>query len=314
MYGRILAEVFALNGADNPISQANYLQSLRPSAKLLWQAYRNQAVAVNYAAPAIQEAYLLRYFVPYSHLLPAVLRDLELKGIRVAAPDGLLTACFFGCGPGPEVAGLIRHLRQKAERPEMLIARMFDVASASWQHGRTIAKNSILTGDWDAALMEIVPVVADISANGLFSANGGARHRIDDADLIVFQNCLNELSTTALASAANNLRALLIAAKRHTTFVLIERDGYGATDDMLRSLCQWAATQSIAFTSVGDLSVASELNCRGMLDEVPEIMTKHLFVRKRDMTPILPEESGLVLAASVKYKWLAISKQAPGAP
>ncbi|MGQ0442233.1 MAG: hypothetical protein ACT4OH_02135 [Methylophilaceae bacterium] len=310
MYKKILSEIFKQNGVSNPDAQANYLRSLRPSARALWQAYQSQAVAVNYAEPAMQEAYLLRYFVPYSHLLPTVLQHLETKGIGVSATEDLLTACFFGCGPGPEIVGLIRHLKRKAERPEMLIARMFDIASASWQHSRAIVKNSILVDEWDGGLIEIDPAAADISALALSPQNDGARRKVQEADLVVFQNCLNELSTTALAAVANNLRALLNTAKKNATLVLIERDGYAATDEMLLDLYKWAATQAGTFSAVGELSAASELNCRDMLDQIPEIVTMNLFVRKRDMSQISSEESGLILAASVKYKWLAISKLA----
>ena len=117
MYDKILGEIFAKNGLENTDSQINYLQSLKPAAKRLWQAYQSQAVAIDYSEPKIQEVYLLRYFVPYSRLLSAVLKKMESQGNVISSKGGLLSACFFGCGPGPELAGLIRHLKQRSDRP-----------------------------------------------------------------------------------------------------------------------------------------------------------------------------------------------------
>ena len=110
-------------------------------------------MAVSYSDKDVQEAYLLRYFVPYSYLLPTLLKNLESQGTIVSCDDGLLSACFFGCGPGPELAGLIRHLSQKSFRPDMVVAHMFDAASDTWAHGRSIFTNSVLAAEWDPALI-----------------------------------------------------------------------------------------------------------------------------------------------------------------
>lgn len=308
MYENILREIFAQNGAGDNVSQAAHLQSFKDSARVLWNAYQKSTVTVDYSTPASQEAYLLRYFVPYSHLLPKVLLKLEDEGIGLSNAGGLLTACFFGCGPGPELAGLIRHLKQKRERPEMLIATMLDVASASWQYGRAIVENAILAHAWDSGLLEIDPVATDISSMASPPQYDALQRRIEAADLVVFQNCLNELNTAALADVARNLRELLNMAKNNATFVLIERNGYDATAKMLLGLSQWA--QQNGFRVINRLSAPAKLECRTMLNKIPRAVTEHLFVRKRDDSDILPDAHGLVLAASVTYRWLALSKPA----
>lgn len=308
MCDKILGEIFAKNGLENTDSQINYLQSLKPAAKRLWQAYRSQAIAIDYSEPKIQEAYLLRYFVPYSCLLSAVLKKLDSQGNAISSKGGLLSACFFGCGPGPELAGLIRHLKQKSDRPAMLIARMFDVASVSWEHGRKIIENSIFENEWDAALIESEAVTADISAEALLANSKNVRSSVEEADLIVFQNCLNELNTERKLVTATNLRAVISAAKSNATIVLIERDGYTEAKNMLLNLFQWA-NQATGLTTVGELTSTTKLGCRGILDQIPSVVTEHLFVRRRGHSPIQPNEKGLLLAADIKFIWLVISKR-----
>ena len=60
--------------------QIRYLISLRPFARDLWGSYRSEKVDVDYSKIETQNCYLLRYFLPYSHLLTE-----ELNRIKVSA-------------------------------------------------------------------------------------------------------------------------------------------------------------------------------------------------------------------------------------
>lgn len=299
MYDDILREIFALNKLENPASQSNYLQSIRPIAKRLWHAYQTQVVAVDYSEPKIQEAYLLRYFVPYSFLLSTVLGKMVQEGIDVSRAGGLLTACLFGCGPGPEVAGLISYLKQNDDCPEMLIIRMLDAASATWHHGRTIVRNSIVAAEWDPALIEMEQVALDISEELPFPSG--------DADLVVFQNCLNELNASQLAMVTEKLRALLLSAKNGATLVLIERARY-PTKGVLSSLYQWA-NQKAGFLAIGEFSRENVLPCDELLAGIPEIVKHLYYVYNRGWAYDGDSADGLILAKGVPYIWLAISKR-----
>jgi hypothetical protein len=78
----------------------------------LWREYQSSDISPDYSREDYQEAYLLCYFLPYSQPVPYLLNQLVLKkNFSYQLPeDGLLTASFFGCGPGPELLGLMRYL------------------------------------------------------------------------------------------------------------------------------------------------------------------------------------------------------------
>jgi hypothetical protein len=300
MHSNILRELFARYALEDAKSQEAYLQSLKPYAKRIWDGYRSQAVSVSYSEPKAQEAYLLRYFAPYSYLISTVLGDMAKQGVVLAGREGSLAVSLFGCGPGPELAGLIRHLKTMSKRPQMLHVRMLDVAADSWSHGRAIAYGGAISGEWEPSLIQIDSAHVDIASKVPFPDQ--------DADLLVFQNCLNELSAAQQAIVEAKLKNMLLAAPKTTTTVLIERVGYSSTDDMLRRLRQWV-NETAGYYAAGELDGEISFDCKGLLDRIPDPILQHLFVRKRDMSPVQPHEDGLILARYVKYRWLAIGKR-----
>lgn len=109
MYAEILEGICQRNQLADEAACVEYLRGLQPHARRLWQSYRRQSVVADYADPATQEAYLLRYFPYYSLPLKKELDRLHQGGCELPKAE-LLKAAFFGCGPGPEVVGLMQHL------------------------------------------------------------------------------------------------------------------------------------------------------------------------------------------------------------
>ncbi len=297
MHNKILCELFATHGLKDAESQAAYLQSLKPYAIQIWEAYQNQAISIDYSNLKAQEAYLLRYFTPYSYLISTVLGDMGERGMLLFGHDDLLKVSVFGCGPGPEMAGLIRHLKTISKRPQMLYARMLDVASDAWSHGRAIAHRGIISGEWDPSLIQIDSAHIDIASEAPFPDQ--------DADLLVFQNCLNELNSEKQKTVEVKLRNTLSAAPTATTMMLIEQQGYDSTDELLRRLQQWANETTDLYAA----GQSGSFDCWDLPDRIPELILQHLFVRRRDRSPVQSHERGLILRSKVKYRWLTIAKK-----
>ena len=149
-YFALLDGIYSANQLRTNIQKQTHLQKLRNSAIELWSEYQSSDISPDYSRIDYQEAYLLCYFLPYSQLVPYLLNKLILKkNFSYQLPEkGLLTASFFGCGPGPEIFGLMRYLG--SVQPSISIsAAMLD--RESWKHGRKIIRQ-LLDRVWNSDL------------------------------------------------------------------------------------------------------------------------------------------------------------------
>src|SRR4051812_19784011 len=108
----IVRALFEANNCVTPAGQAEYLRSLRPAVRALWDAYRDPSGVVHnpqYVAAATQAVYMLRYFPGYTQLLPTCLSAQE-PGHLVTMNDPIVRAAYFGAGPAPEVYGTLQFL------------------------------------------------------------------------------------------------------------------------------------------------------------------------------------------------------------
>ena len=137
MYPSLLNGIIQRNSLADDAAIATHLRSLQPYAKDLWQSYKTDNVIVDYADPKTQEAYLLRYFPFYCGPLYQEMKHLHHGGCALPNVE-LLDAVFFGCGPGPEVIALMRHLIEVKSPTTMISAQLIDSAAATWAYSRDI--------------------------------------------------------------------------------------------------------------------------------------------------------------------------------
>ena len=188
MFEELLSGIFHQNGLTYAeAKQQQYVKQLRPYGKDLWQSYQQQDVTVDYSQAKTQEAYLLRYFPFYTLSVEKKLDALRERGHTLPEVE-LLDVCFFGCGPGPEFIGLIKHLRNSNAKTTMLTAKMVDVASETWSHSREIVQNFLAEPFWDPGLLEIQSITASLS-----DAKAIEEIHLEGCHFAVIQNCLNEV-------------------------------------------------------------------------------------------------------------------------
>ena len=73
---------------------------------------------------------------------------------------------LFGCGPAPELCGIMQFLKSRFLRSEMLIAHLLDAASESWRYARQITLDHLAPALWDKHLFEAHSVYSDLSRPG----------------------------------------------------------------------------------------------------------------------------------------------------
>lgn len=302
MFEQLLTGIFDERALACPDEQTAYLIGLQGAARSLWESYRCQDVVVDYSSIHTQNVYLLRYFPFYAQLVPQVLIHLEDEGAGLADVQ-LLQAYFFGCGPAPELVGLLQHLRTQRPYTEMVSASLVDIRANVWRHGRSIGMARIAAAGWDRELLDCDSIEVCLTDVNLI-----AKLDPSNCHLLVFQNCLNEIHNKAAVIA--NIQLMLEISPVGAIAIIIDRSGYESTDSALQELLAWADQASFV-QAVGNRSLAKQrFDCNEILQGVPDIITTNLLHRWGDQKPNGWDYDKLIFSKKISYVSLAFQRVA----
>lgn len=282
------------NGLCDRKAKDQYLSELRPYARQVWSSYRQQNVTADYSEAKNQEAYLLRYFPFYT--LPVLVELDALRADGVTLPEAeLLDACFLGCGPGPEVIGLMQHLRNSEADTTMLTIKMVDVAAAAWSHAREIVRDFVAEPLWKPGLVEYESVAASLS-----DTKALRQMDLEGCHLAVVQNCLNEVPAGTQPEVVDNILEVFRRLAPGAIALVIERSGYGKTLRMMKSMQKLAAGIE-HLTPIGDANPAYKcISYADMLHVVPSIITDNVLYRHGYPEPVWNKD-GLIFSKKNDY-------------
>ena len=291
-YLALLDGIYSIKQLKTDIQKQVYLQKLRNSAIELWDEYRGSDISPDYSRIDYQEAYLLCYFLPYSQPVPYLLNHLILKkNFSYQLPEnGLLTASFFGCGPGPEIFGLMRYLG--SFQPSISIsAAMLD--REPWEHGRKIVRQ-LLDRVWIPDLYDIQEFNTDIVGSTSDFLPDDSENWVKRSDLIVIQHCLNERHNAKSERLVENMKQLVEKMKTGAVMLIIERATY-----VKKLLGEFRYILQEEFSSSVDFSgnIDGE-KIKPLLEVIPKELAANFLME-------LPSNS----VNSVEFIWLAISKK-----
>ena len=291
-YLALLDGIYSIKQLKTDIQKQAYLQKLRNSAIELWDEYRGSDISPDYSRIDYQEAYLLCYFLPYSQPVPYLLNHLILKkNFSYQLPEnGLLTASFFGCGPGPEIFGLMRYLG--SFQPSISIsAAMLD--REPWEHGRKIVRQ-LLDRVWIPDLYDIQEFNTDIVGSTSDFLPDDSEEWVKRSDLIVIQHCLNERHNAKSERLVENMKQLVEKMKTGAVMLIIERTTY-----VKKLLGEFRYILQEEFSSSVDFSgnIDGE-KIKPLLEVIPKELAANFLME-------LPSNS----VNSVEFIWLAISKK-----
>lgn len=286
IFEQLLEGVFEQQKLTTDTAKVDYLHKLQPTVTEISRSFRNQNVDTDYSNTNTQNAYLLRYFPSYTQLLPTALHDLD--GDNIWLPEvSELHSMLFGCGPAPELVGLLQYLHDSDHYCKQIAPQFVDIAATDWQESRKLTAKYVMNPVRHGRIWKKLsnPVIdADIADNDLKS-------KIDPATchLAVFQNCFNEISNAN--QALENIKHIALAMPVGSLVVIIDRSRYGETDRMLQDLKQWAKGID-GVNAVGDLNLDERTyQCYELLSEVPEIILNNFCCRHRDLPPPPKNES-----------------------
>jgi hypothetical protein len=298
MFKGLLRGILEQNGLDHVNAKAQYLRELQTQARRLWQSYRTQNVLADYSQAKTQEAYLLRYFPFYTRLVETELDDLRERGFSV--PDvELLEACLFGCGPGPEVIGLMRFLKNSNAKTTMLIARMVDTAGEEWSYAREICREFVAEPLWAPGLFEYETITTSFSNVQVLSEIA-----LEGCHIAVVQNCLNEVPDNSQEKTVQTILGAFNRLQTGAIALVIDRANYAPTTKMMRMMVENIANfPRLEVIGDGDFESIKRINCSDLLSKVPTVVTDNLLYISRGTIP--PEWSGLTLMSGIDYNSIA---------
>ena len=182
----------------------DHLRSLVPALHQLRQGYRTGGgrVQVDYSRP-VTEAYLLAYFPHYVETAAAALSFLPADAIADVEP---LRVSAFASGPAPEVIAVAQALRSAGYSTTTLRLALPDLSPEHWRWARAVSLERILPIYWAGNVEVPREDQVDITDPDFVSS---VRDLVGRSDLIIFQNCLNELQPHDAEHLANELYSTL---------------------------------------------------------------------------------------------------------
>jgi molecular chaperone DnaK (HSP70) len=180
-----------------------YLQSLQKAVKALRIAYRSNPVYVPYEKTDIQAAYLATYLPHYYQLIYKILIE-EIPDIFEGKKEVNLN--FIGGGPGSEAYGAIKYILNNCSNVEIINVTIFDIHASTWSYSHSIVLDNLVENlnkgktqiNW-----KCIPFDLTQTSNTMDS-----KQIIEKSDLLVIQNCLNEIAKVDLPSLKTNVNTL----------------------------------------------------------------------------------------------------------
>lgn len=178
-----------------------YLQSLQKSVKSLRIAYRNSPVFVPYEKTDIQAAYLATYLPHYYQLIYKIFIE-EVPDIFKNKKEIHLT--FIGGGPGSEAYGALKYIFNNCVEAKDIYVTILDINASTWNYSHSIVQENLVVAinsreaaiHWKSVQFDLVSKAETKKVKLI----------IEKSNLLVIQNCLNEIATSNLPALKANLK------------------------------------------------------------------------------------------------------------
>jgi hypothetical protein len=229
MFELILQSLYDRANIHSQSQKEAFLRGLQPHALKLHNAYRAFPVNVDYSSDEAQMVYLLRYFPQYSQLIRLILQSLNADpGLPQLGKDAI-TASFIGCGPSPEILGFFKLLTGIENKPNKVNINAMDIASDNWAFSRTITFNTLIPSVFSNSI-DYNNVVFDLAGEGEIEKS---KALFEKSDLVVLQNCLNEINDSKKGIVLQNLGKIIHLLPSGAIIIFIELANYSSVLDTL---------------------------------------------------------------------------------
>jgi molecular chaperone DnaK (HSP70) len=198
------------------LSIAAYLQSLKPSVKLLRRSYLNKPVYVPYHQEDVQAAYLIIYLPHYYNLIYSIL---IAEGEAIFGEKETINIGYIGGGPGSEVYGTIKYILNNRPSINKVNIVVFDINADTWKFSHKIVQDYLIRDikgseriefTWTANQFDLTNA-SDIQAN---------QSIFKKLQLLVIQNCLNEIAANKFEKLKVNVNSIFSLLPGSSIFLM----------------------------------------------------------------------------------------------
>lgn len=292
MYQDLLNGLYNANNLTNQAQHISYLQNLQVDVKALRKAFTVYPVKFDYTNNKIQASYLLTYFPHYTELLQVALN----KTNSTVANANINNLLLFGSGPCPEIIGYLNYLNEhNANNNRTIKVSIYDIASTHWQFSRNIVFNSLVPNIKQQSTIN--QIATDLRIDNPFNVNP-----ITEKSLVVFQNCLNEITEEKHQTVIDNFTKIYNALANGSYITIIDLSEYGSVINLITRIQQKLSTLANA-RIIRNISEGGLNRQSGYKDPIP-------FIRENLLTGIPYQlQNGLIPKRHIKFTYVIIKKQ-----
>jgi tetratricopeptide (TPR) repeat protein len=294
---KAVCDFMGFESIDSP-NFHKYLQDLQDSIKLLRQAYRNNAVSVDYTSANVQMAYLLGYYPHYVGMAYYIFQDIHkiadnkqndidsLISQKLIKQNNILNACFFAAGPAPESVAfckyiseyLLNHEKDKINVLGTLKLNTFDLDYDKWAVSRHITREKVLPNYSDGKYKFLL----EPHRLNLLQDNELEIYReiFEKSSLFFMQNCLNELAKNS-SVFLTNFKYLINHAAEKSLLIVADLCEYDVVKELMHhrvSICEEHGWKTLRGSNASKIHLQQH-------QELPEIINKHLLNKASDLYP-----------------------------
>ena len=191
------------------------------------------------------------------------------------------------------------------------LCSVWDPVFTGWKYSRKIVYNHLLSKAQSPTVYAIADFNSDIEGIGGNFLRPASEAWVGRSDLICIQFCLNEIAVSRYKQLRTNLRSLVSIMKPGALMLIIEREGYDQVEELLTKihsdLSQFNKVQT-------HRKFYDSLNFGKINNHLPEDLRTYLFLtslskERWQQNNLGRSKDGLWLATSIKFHWLAVSKQ-----
>ena len=294
MYNEILNGVKLKHSLTSESETQSHLQNLQSSVKLLREAFRIFPVKFDYTNIQVQQAYMFAYYPHYTELLEYVLINSK-EQIGQNFPKKLL---LFGSGPCPEIIGYLKFINNYSLNKNCEIGiSIFDIASTHWEYSRNLTFNQIVP-----SYQNEHKIINNSAKDFKINLPLGDVNLSNEPQLVVYQNCLNEINVGEHKIVINNLKKLYQNLPKNSLMAIIDFHEYPEVVDLITQI-QNNLSNEPNFKLLRDVKL-------GVINKTSTYKNPTQIIRENLMTGIpFQLANGLIPRSKVNFTYSLMKKE-----
>jgi molecular chaperone DnaK (HSP70) len=285
------------NGIDHhknsTLGIAAYLQSLKPSVKQLRRSYLTKPVYVPYQEYDIQSAYLITYLPHYYNLIYTILNS---EGEDIFGNKEVINIGYIGGGPGSEVYGTIKYILNNCPLIKQVNITVFDINADTWIYSHKIVLDYLIKDLEGSDSIEIKWSAVNFDLTNSDNIDK-SEERFNSLNLLVIQNCLNEIAPKDVNQLEINVKNIFLALPGSSFFLMA--DLTSGARDVIKNLEQLLERTGKINYKKSTLNQEHPIRVRSINPSPSFLITQNL----------LTGEDGLIPRANLIYDYSLLSKE-----